>query len=83
MGFGNCVIVNGTPENMEVVDDSGIIYKKNDVYNLKKKIQYVIDNSNIIASYREKARERVKQNYSWDRVTDKYENLFLHMLRRQ
>jgi glycosyltransferase involved in cell wall biosynthesis len=80
MGFANCVIVNGTPENIEVVGNSGLIYKENDSEDLKEKLQYVIDNPNLIKSYGEKARERVEQNYSWDVVTDKYEKLFLQML---
>lgn len=80
MGFGNCVITNGTPENIEVVGDTGIIYKKNDVEDLREKIEYVIKNPEVIRIYGEKAKERVKANYSWDTVTDKYENLFLEMV---
>lgn len=76
MGFGNCVIVNGTEENIEVIGNAGLIYKKNDVNNLKEKLQYVIDNSDDIKNYKEKAQERVKQNYSLESVTDKYEELF-------
>ena len=79
MGFGNCVIANGTPENIEVVGDAGIIYKKNDVEDLKENIEYIIKNPEVIRIYGEKAKERIKANYSWDMVTDKYESLFLEM----
>ncbi len=81
MGFGNCVIVNGTEENIEVVGDAGLIYKKNDINDLKEKIQYIISNPNTIKIYSGKALERVKQNYSWDVVTNKYEELFLSLIR--
>lgn len=80
MGFGNCVIVNGTPENIEVAGDAGIIYKKNDVIDLREKIEYVIRNPGIIKVYGEKARERVRANYSWDAVTDEYEGVFLKLV---
>jgi len=80
MGFGNCVLVNGTEGNQEVINDAGIIYKKNDVEDLKEKIEYVIRNPQVIKMYGEKAKERIKSNYSWDTVTDKYENLFLEMV---
>lgn len=80
MGFSNCVIANGTPENIEVVGDAGIIYKKNDVEDLREKIEYVIRNPQVIKMYGEKAKERIKANYSWDTVTDKYEDLFLKMI---
>ncbi|MBE0461838.1 MAG: glycosyltransferase, partial [Candidatus Aminicenantes bacterium] len=76
MGFGNCVIANGTPENIEVVGNAGIIYRKNDVDDLRNKLEYLVKNPDIIESYRKKAQERVKQHYSWDIVVDKYENLF-------
>jgi glycosyltransferase involved in cell wall biosynthesis len=83
MGFGNCVIVNGTPENVEVVGDCGIIYKKNDVDDLIGKINYVIDNPDIVKEYGSKAVERIKKYYSWDYVTEEYEKLFLGLLREE
>lgn len=83
MGFGNCVIANGTPENIEVVGDTGLIYKKNDVNDLKEKMQYVISNPNIIQSYRQRAQERVKENYSWEVITDKYEQLFKSLVTKK
>ncbi|MBA7696184.1 hypothetical protein ES703_104827 [subsurface metagenome] len=79
MGFGNCVLVNGTKGNEEVINDAGIIYKKNDVEDLREKIEYVIKNPEVIRIYGEKAKERIKANYSWDTMTDKYENLFLEL----
>lgn len=82
MGFGNCVIANGTPENIEVVGDAGVIYKKNDVNDLRKKLQYVIDHSNVLSIYSAKAQDRIKQNYSWDVVADKYEDLFMYLLKK-
>lgn len=76
MGFGNCVIANGTPENIEVIGDSGIIYRKNDPSDLRDKLEYLVKNPDIIESYRKKAQERIQKNYTWDIVVDKYENLF-------
>jgi glycosyltransferase involved in cell wall biosynthesis len=80
MGFGNSVIVNGTPENIEVVGEAGIIYRKNDIEDLKEKLQYLIDNSNIVHAYGEKARERVNQFYNWEEITNKYISLFAHLI---
>jgi glycosyltransferase involved in cell wall biosynthesis len=80
MGFGNCVIVNGTPENIEVVGDAGFIYKMNDIKDLARILQYVIDNPDITKEYREKARNRIRQNYSWEIVANQYEKLFASLL---
>ncbi len=80
MGFGNCVIVNGTPENKEVLGGAGLIYKKNNVEDLRNKIQYVIENPHIIAQFGEKAQKRVRRYYNWETITNKYEELFLSLI---
>lgn len=76
MGFGNCVIVNGTPENIEALGDAGIIYKKNDVDDLRKKMEFVIENPQIIREFGKKAQLKMAVENSWDRIADEYEILF-------
>lgn len=79
MGFGNCVIANGTPENIEVVGNAGIIYQKNDVDDLACQLQDVLDNPAKIEAYQARALQKVANEYSWAAVTDKYEQLFAKM----
>jgi len=81
MGFGNCVIANGTPENIEVVGGCGIIYEKNNFLNLREKINYVANNPAVVKEYGRKAVERVKESYSWEHTCSEYEKLFLELLR--
>jgi len=83
MGFGNGVLVNDTPENREVVGDSGIIYLKNNVDDLRTKLQKMLDNPGVIEDYGAKARLRIQRHYSWETVTDKYEELFQQMLKKK
>jgi len=82
MGVGNCIIANGTPENIEVLGDAGIIYNKNDYQDLSSKLQGILDNPEKRIIYKEKAVERARERYSWDNITDKYESLFLALLKR-
>jgi glycosyltransferase involved in cell wall biosynthesis len=81
MGYGNCIIANGTPENSEVIADSGLIYKKNDIKDFEDKLQYIINNPDIAKVYREKSRARAEKYYSWDNITDQYEQLFDSLLK--
>ncbi len=74
MGVGNCVLVNDTPENREVVGDCGIFFKSAE--ELSTCIQSAIDDPGLVESYREKARTRIQSLYSWDVITDEYEKLF-------
>ncbi|GAH46823.1 unnamed protein product, partial [marine sediment metagenome] len=39
MGYGRCVIVNGIPENILTIGKAGIYFKKNDVDDLKNRIE--------------------------------------------
>ncbi|MFA5410931.1 MAG: glycosyltransferase [Candidatus Omnitrophota bacterium] len=81
MGLGNCVLVNGIPTNLEVIKDSGLSYDgaRKDA-DLKEKLEWLLDNPELLKEYKIKAVEHVKRHYSWDRVTERYEKLWLQAL---
>lgn len=81
MGLSRCVLVNGTPENIEVVGEGGIIYKKNDVDDLREKLSWLLQHPEAREDFSQKARQRVAQFYTWDQVTDQYERLFRFFLK--
>lgn len=83
MGFGNCVIVNGTPENREVVGDGGIIFEENSAEGLCNKLNCVISGEISVDEYRKCARRIVAEKYSWEKVTEDYEKLFQKCLGRK
>ena len=74
MGYGNCVLTLATPENLEVVGAAGISYK--DEADLADKLQRVLRDGSTVQSYRHRAQDRVQRNYDWERVVDRYEELF-------
>lgn len=81
MGFGNCVIVNNTPENLETIEDAGFSYNgKKGGTDLQGQLKKLISNLGLVNFYRKKGQERVKRFYSWEKVTDKYESLFLELV---
>lgn len=77
MGYGNCVLTLATPENLEVVGTAGISYQ--DEADLVDKLQRVLRDGSTVQSYRHRAQDRVQRNYDWDRVVDRYEQLFSEM----
>lgn len=80
MAYGNCVIANGTPENIEVLDQTGIIYQKNDFVELSEIIRDLIANPEKVAQYGQLARDRATKHYNWDLVCDQYEALFYKLV---
>lgn len=76
MGFGNGVLVNGTPENIETLGETGIIYKKNDVDDLKEKIEFAEANPLVIEELGKAAQKKVEEECSWGKIADAYDRLF-------
>ena len=82
MSYGNCVIANGTPENLEVIGDSALAYPKNDFGKLGDLLARVISDRDLVERYGEMARARALSQYSWDAVVSRYESLLASLIQR-
>jgi len=80
MSYGNCVIGNGTPENVEVIGDAGLTFPKNDFITLSNVLEQTLTDPSLVASYGAKAKAHVNARYSWDAIVERYERL-LYSLR--
>jgi glycosyltransferase involved in cell wall biosynthesis len=78
LGFGNCVLALGTAFNREVLQDYGILFE-NDSVDLAHKMQYIEDHPEVAAGYRTRAPKRIWEAYTWETITDQYEELFLQL----
>ena len=77
MSFGNCIIVNKTEANMEVIGDIGVTFDGGKgADDLKEKMAYLLSHPEEVEAFRSKARKRVKELYSWDMVAEDYIRLF-------
>ena len=79
LGYGNCVLALNVPFNAEVVGDAAILYEK-DEYDLRKKMELLLGNPELVKSLRKRAVEQITLTYDWEKVTDAYERLFRKML---
>lgn len=77
MGYGNCVITYSTVENDEVVADAAIRFSN--IEELRNEINRVANDRTLVAEYRDKAQARIRAEYSWNKITDQYEELFTHL----
>jgi glycosyltransferase involved in cell wall biosynthesis len=77
MGRGALTLYLDTPENAEVAGGAGLPFTHD---NLMQVICAVLDMPEAEREeWREKAMERVRTRYSWDRVTDAYEDLLTRL----
>lgn len=75
MGSGSFVIAIDVPFSRDVLGDAGIFFDKS-ADSLADRMRWALDNEGSLAQYRRRAAERVRERYSWERVTDGYEALF-------
>jgi glycosyltransferase involved in cell wall biosynthesis len=78
LGCGNCVLALDTPFNQEPLQGYGVLFP-HDVSALARELQNIEDNPELAAQYRKRAPERIREAYSWERITDQYEELFLRL----
>ncbi len=73
MGRGALVLYLNTPENAEVAGDAGIPFEPGE---LAEKLEMAVGTSeDEREEWGRRAMARVAERYSWDRVTDRYEEL--------
>ena len=80
MSYGNCCVVSDIPENTEVVEDHAITFKKGDVEDLRKKLQGLCDEPEIVISYRRNAANFICDKYNWDNVVRQTEEIYEEQL---
>lgn len=80
MGYGNCVITYSTVENNEVVAEAAIRFSNID--ELRSEMSRVANERALVDEFRGKAQERIRSEYSWDKITDQYEELFERLAKK-
>lgn len=73
MSYGNCCVVSDIPENVEVVEDKAVAFKKGDVKDLQVKLEYLLENPKILETYRSQSASFICGKYNWNEIV--YETL--------
>ncbi|MDP9339397.1 MAG: glycosyltransferase [Acidobacteriota bacterium] len=81
MGFGNCVLVNDTASNVEVIGDAGFSYKGSEgAVDLARQLQKLLVDGELVAAFRLKAEQRARENYRWEAVVRDHLALYVRTL---
>lgn len=78
MASGCFTISVDVPFNRDVLSDCGIYFLPNE-NSLAQKMEWTLNNEESLEPYILGAQARIKEFYSWDVITEKYENLFLKL----
>ena len=82
MGYGNCVVVNDTPENREVAGEAGLYFRAADPASLAEALERLRRDPAEVARRRGLAAERARERYDWEQVADGYAAVLRRMVRR-
>ena len=81
MAHGSCIITHNTPENLETIGDAGFAYNgKQGADDLRTVLATLLADPNQVAAYAQKAQQRAQTVYTWESVTDAYEQIFYQLL---
>jgi glycosyltransferase involved in cell wall biosynthesis len=80
MAAGNAILYLDTPANRETVAGCGVPFQAEEG-DLKVKLKQLIAAPRQVEDLRAMAQKVARENYTWDRIVDRYESLFSEMLR--
>lgn len=84
MAAGNAVIANGMAANRETLGAAGRFYEPAEgAEGLRRELSRLLSNPAEAEEMGRRAKARAHENYSWDAVTRKYEELFLRLASRK
>ena len=81
MGFGNCIIALDTVFNREVLADGGIFFPR-DAAVLAGIIKDVESDPARVAELRRMGPQRIRDNYTWEKIAGQYDTLFREVAAR-
>lgn len=75
MGYGNCILALDTVFNREALEDGGIFFPRDETV-LAAEMRAVESNPERVAALRLMGPERIRTNYTWEKIANQYDALF-------
>lgn len=84
LAYGGAVIALDTVFSREVLksDQHGLYFNKEEG-NLRNLLNNLEDDSHQLDALRERSRERITENYTWEKITEQYAALFRNMAKKR
>ena len=80
MSFGRAVLASDIPENVEVVEGCGTLFRRGDEADLGRQLKAMLGDPGPLAALGAAARERIRARYDWDRVAEQTLDLYRSLL---
>lgn len=80
MSYGHCCLVSDIPENLEAIGDVGFHFTNRNIDDLADRLRWLLEHREEVASVNVGAKERIRQYYSWQSISEQIEKLYLSIL---
>lgn len=71
MSYGNCCLVSDIEENMEVVQEHAVSFRRGDVADLQDKLEKLLTHPELVENMKKGSADYICGKYNWDEVVDK------------
>lgn len=76
------IICSDIPENRSVLHDDAVYFQSNDVQDLIKQIIWIGNHTEQVSGLSQRARDRVRREFSWDAVASRYVEIYLEAIKK-
>ena len=76
----NTVLISNIPENKEVVGRSGFYFHSKSILSLRKELNYLLKNPNIVKKFKSNGLTIVNKTYNWNKITKKIETTYMNCI---
>jgi glycosyltransferase involved in cell wall biosynthesis len=80
LSHGKCVLASDIPENLEVIEDCAVTFRSRDVHDLREKMQTLLDRPDLVEQTARRCRQHAEGHYSWPRIVDATEAVYLDLV---
>jgi len=82
MSYGLCCLVSDIPENREAIGDCGFTFRSTDIGDLTRQMERLLARQETADEVAERARARIRSDFSWDGIALQFEQLYQELLNR-
>jgi glycosyltransferase involved in cell wall biosynthesis len=81
MGAGLCVLASDIPENRELVDGAGFLFRPGDGTDLQRMLRLLMADREVREAAGRAAKQRIQEQYLWPKIVQEVEQTYLEMMR--
>jgi len=80
MALGTPLICSDIPENEFVVGDTAVLFRRGDIEDLQRKLEWALSNPESMRQNGARGRDRARGLFNWDKCARSYERVFTELV---